>query len=366
VVGTRPEAIKMAPVYLELKADQRFSPILIATAQHREMLDEALSIFEIKPDIDLNLMRPNQSLHELAARLTIHVQEALEKAAPDVVLVHGDTATCLYTALASFYARIPIGHVEAGLRTYNFDAPWPEEMNRRLTDPICEWCFAPTQSAADNLIAEGISKSKIFVTGNTVIDALFLSREKVKSSKISIKGLDHSKIKDKRMVLVTGHRRESFGLPFEQFCYALKDIVRTHKDTVIVYPVHLNPNVREPVNKILGNEESIILIEPVEYLSFISLMDQCEIIITDSGGIQEEAPSFHKPVLVTRDTTERPEAIESGLAKLVGTSREKITSEVALLLNDEEAYANMSSGSNPYGDGKASKYITDVLARSFT
>jgi UDP-N-acetylglucosamine 2-epimerase len=361
VIGTRPEAIKIAPVYLKMKAESRIEVILIATAQHRQMLDETLAIFNIKPDIDLDIMQQNQTLAELSARLIVKVQQALATVKPDVVLVHGDTATCLFAALAANYEKIPVGHVEAGLRTYNFDAPWPEEMNRRLTDPICKWCFAPTQRAARNLIEEKIQESNIHITGNTIIDALLLTRERIHREKPIIHGLDLKRIEGKRLILVTGHRRESFGKPFEQFCLALRDIVRTHDDAIIVYPVHLNPNVQKPVNEILGGEERVYLIKPVEYLSFVSLMDKCELIITDSGGIQEEAPSLHKPVLVTRDTTERPEAVESGLAKLVGTSRENIVTEVNRLLTDAQAYASMAQGVNPYGDGKASDRIVDII-----
>ncbi|MFH0974667.1 MAG: UDP-N-acetylglucosamine 2-epimerase (non-hydrolyzing) [Spirochaetota bacterium] len=361
IIGTRPEAIKMAPVYLKMKADSRIEPILIATAQHRQMLDETLAIFNIKPDVDLDIMQTNQTLSELSARLIVKVQQALAGVKPDVALVHGDTATCLFAALAANYEKIPVGHVEAGLRTYNFNAPWPEEINRRLTDPICKWCFAPTQRASKNLIEEKIPASHIYITGNTIIDALLLSREKIKDKKIPIKGLNLSNIEGKRLILVTGHRRESFGKPFEQFCFALRDITRAHNDAVIVYPVHLNPNVQKPVYGILKNEDRIFLIDPIEYLSFVSLMDKCELIITDSGGIQEEAPSLHKPVLVTRDTTERPEAVESGLAKLVGTSRDNIVLEVNRLLTDSNVYASMANGINPYGDGKASERIVDII-----
>ena len=361
VIGTRPEAIKMAPVYLHMKADNRIKVTLIATAQHRQMLDETLAIFNIEPDIDLDIMRQNQTLSELSARLIVKVQHALAKVKPDVVIVHGDTATCLFAALAANYERIPVGHVEAGLRTYNFDAPWPEEMNRRLTDPICRWCFAPTKRAAENLYKENIPESHVYITGNTIIDALLLGREKISKEKTMIEGLDQNAIDGRRIILVTGHRRESFGKPFEQFCLALKDIVETHKDVVIVYPVHLNPNVRKPVNEFLKEQERVYLIEPLEYLSVVALMDKCDLIITDSGGIQEEAPSLHKPVLVTRDTTERPEAVESGLAKLVGTSRKNIVKEANKLLTDSKAYDSMSKGGNPYGDGKASERIVDII-----
>lgn len=364
VIGTRPEAIKMAPVYLKMKEDPRIDVLLIASAQHRKMLDEALGIFDISPDIDLDLMRPEQTLSDLSARIIVNVQKTLAEVRPDAILVHGDTATCLFSTLAAFYQQIPVGHVEAGLRTYNFKAPWPEEMNRRLTDPICEWCLAPTPRAADNLRAERIPDARIFITGNTVIDALFLALDKVRNKTAMVKGLDLEQIKGKRLILVTGHRRESFGKPFEAFCLALKEIAEIHRDVVVVYPVHLNPNVQRPVNTILGNQERVYLIEPIEYLPFVALMEQSEIIITDSGGIQEEAPSLHKPVLVTRETTERPEAVEAGLAKLIGTSRDKIVSETTRLLTDSVAYREMAKGANPYGDGKAAGRITDILASS--
>ena len=361
IIGTRPEAIKMAPVYLKMKADPRINVNLMSTAQHRQMLDTALETFQIKPDLDLNLMQPNQALSDLAGRLILNIQRELIKIKPDVVLVHGDTSTCLYAALAAFYQRIPVGHVEAGLRTYNYNAPWPEEMHRRLTDPICAWCFAPTKLAADNLLAENIPDSKIHITGNTVIDALLIARKRIGDRDVPIEGLRPDDIYGKRLILVTGHRRENFGKPFEAFCLALRDIVDIHKDVVVVYPVHMNPNVRVSVNSILRNKNRVFLIEPLEYLPFVFLMSKCELIITDSGGIQEEAPSLHKPLLVTRMTTERPEAIKSGLAKLVGTSRKDIVFEVSKLLNDAKVYSSMSSGPNPYGDGNASQRIIDVI-----
>ena len=351
----------MAPVYLALKSDPRAEVHLLATAQHREMLDQVLSVFGIEPDVDLDLMRPDQGLAEVAAGVVKGVQGALAEMKPDAVLVHGDTSTCLFSAIAAFYEQIPVGHVEAGLRTYNFSAPWPEEMNRRLTDPISRWCFAPTQRAADNLRAERIDERNIFVTGNTVIDALLLTCEKARHDRPEVPGLPGGALDDGRLILVTGHRRESFGKPFEEFCLALREIVRTHEDTVLVYPVHLNPNVQKPVREILGGQERIHLIEPIEYLPFVYLMDRSHLIITDSGGIQEEAPSLGKPVLVTRQVTERPEAVEAGLARLVGTNREKIVAEASHLLTDAEAYAEMSRGENPYGDGTAGRQIADIL-----
>jgi UDP-N-acetylglucosamine 2-epimerase len=362
VVGTRPEAIKMAPVYLAIKARTEMRVSLLATAQHRQMLDQVLSIFGITPDVDLDVMRPDQRLPELSARLIVGVREALAGLKPDAVLVHGDTTTCLMATLAAFYERIPVGHVEAGLRTYNFAAPWPEEMNRRLADAITRWCFAPTLRAADNLRAERIPEQHIFVTGNTVIDALLMACEMTRRHRPSLPELPERALDGHRLILVTGHRRESFGKPFEQFCLALRDIVRAHADTVLVYPVHLNPNVQRPVNEILGAVDRIHLIRPVDYLQFVYLMDRSYLIITDSGGVQEEAPSLHKPVLVTREATERPEAVEAGLAKLVGTCRETIVAQAGSLLCDAGVYADMTRGQNPYGNGKAGEEIARILA----
>ena len=361
IVGTRPEAIKMAPVFLSLRNDLRTEAILIATAQHRQMLDQVLSVFGIETDIDLDLMRSNQTLSSVTAAVVTGVQEALARVKPDAVLVHGDTTTCLASAIAAFYERIPVGHVEAGLRTYDFQAPWPEEMNRRLVDPICRWCFAPTEGAAENLRSERIPEESIFVTGNTVIDALLMAREMVQKETPDIPGLSIRAIEGKKLILVTGHRRESFGKPFEEFCLALRDIARDNEDVAIVYPVHLNPNVQKPVHKILWAENRVHLIDPIEYFPFVYLMDRCYLIVTDSGGIQEEAPSLGKPVLVTRNVTERPEAIHANIAKLVGTNRETIVSEASRLLTDPLAYAAMSNAKNPYGDGKAAGRIVETL-----
>lgn len=364
VVGTRPEAIKMAPVYHRLAEDKRVRVQLLATGQHRGMLDQVLSAFDMSPDIDLNLMRQNQTLAEVSARVITGVQEALKQLRPDAVLVHGDTSTCLFSAMAAFYEQIPVGHVEAGLRTYNLEAPWPEEMNRRLTDPICRWCFAPTERAAENLRRESIPRKNVYVTGNTVIDALLMARDMVRRRQLPVPGLEGAELDGQRLILVTGHRREAFGKPFEEVCLALREIVRQHPDTVLVYPVHLNPNVQRPVNEILGREERVHLISPVDYLPFVQLMDRSYLIITDSGGVQEEAPSLAKPVLVTRETTERPEAVHAGLAQLVGTSRERIVGAVSRLLSDEAAYARMSAGYNPYGDGHAADRIAEALVAS--
>jgi UDP-N-acetylglucosamine 2-epimerase (hydrolysing) len=351
----------MAPVYLALKEEPELDVCLITTAQHRQMLDQVLSIFGMKPDYDLNAMRPDQQLSDISSRILTGVQKILLETKPDAVLVHGDTATCLFAAIAAFYERIPVGHVEAGLRTYNIDSPWPEEMNRRLVDPICKWCFAPTQKAKENLISERIPQQRILITGNTIVDALLYAKTKVQQSKTSVSQLPETILDGRRLILVTGHRRESFGEPFKEFCMALRDIVNIHKDTVLVYPVHLNPNVQSVVHELLDNHERIILIPPVHYLEFIYLMDKSFLIITDSGGIQEEAPTFNKPVLVARETTERPEAIESGMAKLVGTSRDKIVTQADQLLCDASAYSRIAQGSNPYGDGRASIRIRDWL-----
>ncbi len=361
VMGTRPEAIKMAPVYLVMKENPQIDVKVVATAQHRQMLDQVLTVFGIVPDIDLDIMQPDQSLSQVSAQTIIGVQKVLAGLKPDVVLVQGDTTTCLFSTIAAFYEQIPVGHIEAGLRTYNFKAPWPEEMNRRLVDPISRWCFAPTDAAADNLRAERIPQENIFVTGNTVIDALLRARELVQKKKPAISGLSDELLDRQRLILVTGHRRESFGAPFKEFCVALRELVERHLNIVLVYPVHLNPNVQKPVNEILGNHQRICLIEPVEYLQFVYLMNRSYMIITDSGGIQEEAPSLNKPVLITREITERPEAVQAGLAKLVGTSRDKILAEASRLLSDSKVYDSMSHGSNPYGDGKSSERIVDIL-----
>lgn len=366
ITGTRPEAIKLAPVYLAIKSEPHTKVTLVATAQHRQMLDQVLSTFSIKADIDLDIMRPNQSLSEVSSQVIVGVQKVLAELKPDAVLVQGDTTTCLCSAIAAFYEQIPVGHVEAGLRTYNLKAPWPEEMNRRLADPISRWCFAPTSRAAENLRAERIPTENIFMTGNTVIDALLRARDIVRQQSPKIPELADGLLDEHRLILVTGHRRESFGKSFEEFCQALRQIVQDHKDTVLVYPVHLNPNVQKPVNDILGRQDRIYLISPVEYLQFVYLMGRSYLIITDSGGIQEEAPSLHKPVLVTREVTERPEAVEAGLAKLVGTSKEKITTEASRLLTDTDAYTSMSGGHNPYGDGRASEKIVEILSSTIT
>lgn len=364
VFGTRPEAIKMAPLVHALAEDERFDAKCCVTAQHREMLDQVLELFEITPDYDLNLMKAGQTLNDVTARILLELKPVLQEFKPDVVLVHGDTATTLSAALASYYEQIPVGHVEAGLRTGNIYSPWPEEGNRRLTGSLTQYHFSPTETSKENLLKENIEANNIYVTGNTVIDALLMIQNKITTDEAlnaelaaQFPFLDESK----KLILVTGHRRESFGGGFERICEALAQTAKQHPNTQILYPMHLNPNVREPVNRILAGIDNIHLIEPQQYLPFIYLMSCSHIILTDSGGIQEEAPSLGKPVLVMRDTTERPEAVESGTVKLVGTDVEKITSNLTELLTSESAYQAMSFAHNPYGDGKACQRILDAL-----
>jgi UDP-N-acetylglucosamine 2-epimerase (hydrolysing) len=365
IVGTRPEAIKMAPAYHALKARSGdFQPVLVATAQHRIMLDQILKVFDLVPDVDLNIMQPGQSLSDLTGRVLSELTPVLKGIRPDAILVQGDTTTVLGAALAAFYEDIPIGHIEAGLRTYNYKAPWPEEMNRRLVDAISHWCFAPTQTAQENLLAERISPEKIFVTGNTVIDALHMAVEKVKSNPPELPGFDPARLNGRRLILVTGHRRESFGPQFQEICLGLRDLVERFPYVSLVYPVHLNPQVQQPVRAILGDHQHIHLLEPVDYLACVRLMMHSHFIITDSGGIQEEAPSLGKPVLVTRQTTERPEGVAAGNARLVGTSRKRILDEAARLLEDSVHYNAMSQTANPYGDGRAADRIIEALQSS--
>lgn len=364
VFGTRPEAIKMAPLVHALAADDRFESKCCVTAQHREMLDQVLELFEIIPDYDLNLMKAGQTLNDLTARIVQELKPVLQEFKPDVVLVHGDTATTFAASLAAYYEQVEVGHVEAGLRTGNIYSPWPEEANRRLTGVLTKYHFAPTETSKENLLRENFNPKDISVTGNTVIDALLIVKNKIESDSdlnatlaSEFPFLDDSK----KLILVTGHRRESFGGGFERICQALAITARAHPSAQILYPMHLNPNVRGPVNRILADIENIYLIEPQQYLPFIYLMSRAHIILTDSGGIQEEAPSLGKPVLVMRDTTERPEAVQAGTVKLVGTSIEKITSELSNLLLNKEAYKEMSYAHNPYGDGEASKRILEAL-----
>lgn len=366
VFGTRPEAIKMAPVVQALEADDRFEGICCVTAQHRDMLDQVLGLFELTPHHDLDLMRPGQSLHGLTARIIAGLGEVFEQDRPDVVLVHGDTTTTLAATLAAFYSRIPVGHVEAGLRTGDLSAPFPEEANRVLADRICAYHFPPTERSAQNLIDEGMSASTIQVTGNTVIDALLWVRDRVQTLPFDADtyGTAASALSrtDTRVVLVTGHRRESFGGGFERICTAISQLASAHPDVHFVYPVHLNPRVQEPVHRHLSGRDNIHLLRPLDYAPFVRLMDRSSIILTDSGGIQEEAPSLGKPVLVMRDVTERPEGVSAGTVKLVGTDVERIVGEVDTLLTDASAYANMHRAHNPYGDGRASGRILDFLA----
>ncbi|AST67442.1 UDP-N-acetylglucosamine 2-epimerase (non-hydrolyzing) [Kosakonia cowanii] len=364
VFGTRPEAIKMAPLVHALAKDPDFEARVCVTAQHREMLDQVLNLFSIVPDYDLNIMRPGQGLTEITCGILQGLKPILEAFCPDVVLVHGDTTTTIAASLAAFYQRIPVGHVEAGLRTGDLSSPWPEEANRTLTGHLAMYHFAPTENSRHNLRRENVADERIFVTGNTVIDALFWVRDSVMNNPAQYEALAaRYPFLDakKKLVLVTGHRRESFGQGFEQICHALADIAARHDDVQIVYPVHLNPNVSEPVNRILGPVENVFLIEPQDYLPFMWLMNHAWLILTDSGGIQEEAPSLGKPVLVMRDTTERPEAVDAGTVKLVGTDRQCIVDEVTLLLNDNEAWQTMSRAHNPYGDGQACGRILHAL-----
>jgi len=365
VFGTRPEAIKMAPLVHELKSDVRFDVKTCVTGQHREMLDQVLALFSIEPEYDLNIMQPGQTLAQVTSRILLGLDEVLEAFKPSVVLVHGDTATTFAASLAAYYKQIPVGHIEAGLRTGNIYSPWPEEGNRKLTACLTNFHFAPTDTSKENLIKESYSSDSIFITGNTVIDALFMIRDRlVKDASLSAELDAQFPMLDenKRLILVTGHRRESFGGGFERICEALLTTAKQFPDCQILYPVHLNPNVQEPVNRLLVNVGNIHLIEPQQYLPFIYLMTKAHIILTDSGGIQEEAPSLGKPVLVMRDTTERPEAVEAGTVKLVGTDTQTIVNELVKLLTDTEAYETMSRAHNPYGDGLACKRIATVLA----
>lgn len=366
VFGTRPEAIKMAPVVKALQQTPGIVPLVAVTAQHRQMLDQVLDLFGIAPDDDLDLMQANQGLPDLFGRILTGMSDVIGRRQPDLVLVHGDTSTTLAASLAAFYARVPVGHVEAGLRTGNLQAPWPEEMNRRLTAPLATLHFAPTGRARDNLLAEGVPQESIHVTGNTVIDALLDVSARIHENpdlqarfNARFPFLDPSR----RLVLVTGHRRENFGQGFENICSALARIASS-REVQLVYPVHLNPNVREPVNRMLGHLDNVHLIEPLDYLPFVHLMTRAYLIITDSGGIQEEAPSFGKPVLVMRHATERPEAVDAGTVKLVGTHPDTILSETLRLLDDPAAHAAMSTAHNPYGDGKAAERIARAVAQA--
>ena len=368
VFGTRPEAIKMAPLVKALQKDtEHFETRVCVTAQHRQMLDQVLEVFGITPEYDLNIMAPNQDLYDITAKVLLGLREVLKDFRPDTVLVHGDTTTSMAASLAAFYIQIPVGHVEAGLRTYNMLSPWPEEMNRQVTDRICTYYFAPTEQSRANLLQENIDAKKIFITGNTVIDALLMAvdiisttagvKEKM-AKELQEKGYT---VGDREYILVTGHRRENFGDGFLHICKAIKELAALHPEMDIVYPVHLNPNVQKPVYELLSGLSNVYLISPLDYLPFIYAMQHSTLLLTDSGGVQEEAPSLGKPVLVMRDTTERPEAVEAGTVKLVGTDAEAIVSNVTALLQDKEMYKRMSETHNPYGDGQACERIIAAL-----
>jgi UDP-N-acetylglucosamine 2-epimerase (non-hydrolysing) len=366
IFGTRPEAIKMAPLVKTLQEHKGFEVKVCVTAQHRKMLDQVLQLFDIQPDFDLNLMKPGQDLSDITSGVLLGLKPVLAQWRPDAVLVHGDTSTTFAASLAAFYQRIPVGHVEAGLRTGNLYSPWPEEANRKLTSVLAQWHFAPTATSRSNLLKEGVPSSAIHVTGNTVIDALLQVREKIVNSPQLRQQFDQDfSFLDprKRLVLVTGHRRENFGDGFERICQALTRIAKTHADVQMVYPVHLNPQVQEPVRRLLGAIGNIHLIEPLDYLPFVYLMDKSTLILSDSGGIQEEAPSLGKPVLVMRNTTERPEAVDAGTVRLVGTEIELIVNQVDLLLTDSIEYQKMSKAHNPYGDGLACGRILEFLVQ---
>lgn len=391
VFGTRPEAIKMAPLIKEFqKHSDKFETIVCVTGQHRQMLDQVLQIFEIKPDYDLDIMKQGQDLYDVTSRVLLGMRDVLNQTKPEVVLVHGDTTTSAAAAMAAFYQQIPVGHVEAGLRTYNIYSPWPEEINRQLTGRIATYNFAPTLLSQKNLLEENVKEEKIAVTGNTVIDALYWVVDKIKndpqlqselSEELKNAGYNIARLnklddyssyyneepaKQRRLVLITGHRRENFGEGFISMCKAIRTLAEKYPDVDFVYPMHLNPNVRKPIHEVFGEDLSIypnlFFIEPLEYLSFVFLMEKAYIVLTDSGGIQEEAPGLGKPVLVMRDTTERPEALEAGTVKLVGTDYNKIVKETSRLLNDKEYYDKMSNAVNPYGDGKASARIVLKLS----
>lgn len=367
VFGTRPEAIKMAPVIHALNKKKGVNVITCITAQHREMLDQVLKIFNIIPDYDLNIMKAGQSLNDVTAEIVLGLKKVLQEVKPDLLLVHGDTSTTFSAALAAYYEQVPVGHVEAGLRTGNIYSPWPEEANRRLTSIITQFHFAPTNNAKNNLVNEGISVNDIVVTGNTVIDSLFIAKELLSNDKeLELKLEEKFDFLDvtKRTILVTGHRRENFGDGLKNICKALLAISKKFDDIQIIYPLHMNPNVRDPVRRYLGSMNNIFLIEPLEYLPFVYLMHKSYIILTDSGGIQEEAPSLGKPVLVMRDTTERPEAVLAGTVKLVGTNDRNIINQVTSLLESPLEYGKMANAINPYGDGRASDYIADYICNN--
>ena len=380
VFGTRPEAIKMAPLVKAFqKHPEEVETVVCVTGQHREMLDQVLRIFNVVPDYDLNIMKSGQDLYDITSRVVLGMRDVLKESQPDVVLVHGDTTTSMAAALAAFYLQIPVGHVEAGLRTHNIYSPWPEEMNRQITGRIATFNLSPTALSRQNLLEEGVSEDKIIVTGNTVIDALHMMVERIKSdatlsatlqSELKSRGYDVGRLADgtRRMVLITGHRRENFGEGFKHICQAIKTLSERYPEVDFVYPMHLNPNVRRPIKEVLGDaltaDNNLFFIEPLEYLDFVFLMEKSNIVLTDSGGIQEEAPGLGKPVLVMRDTTERPEALEAGTVKLVGTDYDKIVSHISQLLDSREHYEQMSKAVNPYGDGLACSRIVEHIIES--
>lgn len=369
VFGTRPEAIKMAPLVKEFqKYPERFDTKVCVTGQHRQMLDQVLDVFDIHPDYDLNIMAPNQDLYDITSKVLIGMRDVLKDFQPEIVFVHGDTTTSMAATIAAFYQQIKVAHVEAGLRTYNLHSPWPEEMNRQLTDRLCDYCFAPTETSKNNLLQEKIDANKIYVTGNTVIDALHWVVNKINNDtslqqrlQQEITKAGYPINKNSQFILVTGHRRENFGEGFLHICKALKEIAVAHPELDIVYPVHLNPNVQKPVYELLANINNVYLISPLDYLPFVYMMQHAHLILTDSGGVQEEAPSLGKPVLVMRDTTERPEAVEAGTVKLVGTDAATIVENVELLLTDSAVYDKMGEAHNPYGDGKACERIANNI-----
>ena len=376
VFGTRPEAIKMCPLVKEFqKYPEYFHTLVCVTGQHREMLDQVLRIFEVTPDFDLNIMKQGQDLYDVTSRVLVGLRDVLKETNPDIVFVHGDTTTSTAAALAAFYQQIPVAHIEAGLRTYNIYSPWPEEMNRQITSRIATYNFAPTSLSKQNLLQENVNEGSIAVTGNTVIDALYMVVDKIKKNTTLSRELEHNLLKagydvnrlqnGKRLVLITGHRRENFGEGFISMCTAIKDLTIKYPDVDFVYPMHLNPNVRKPIHEVFGENleglGNMFFIEPLEYLNFVYLMEKCTIVLTDSGGIQEEAPGLGKPVLVMRDTTERPEALEAGTVKLVGTDYQKIVDNVSLLLDNQDYYNAMSKAVNPYGDGRACERIVNTF-----
>lgn len=361
VLGTRPEVIKLAPVVEALRASPDLEPLVISTGQHREMLDQALAAFDLRPDIDLRIMAPGQSLHQVTSRTLKRMRAVLSEQTPAWLVVQGDTTTALAAAMAAFYDRVPVAHVEAGLRSGCRYAPFPEEINRRMIDQIAELLLAPTQAAGDRLLAEGMEPTEVHVTGNTVVDALLATRQRLRANPVAVPDLPEERIAGKRIVLVTAHRRESFGDAFVDMCHALRRIADDHDDAVVVYPVHLNPNVDGPARRLLADHERVVLLQPLAYLEFVTLLERAHIVLTDSGGVQEEAPTFAKPILVLREVTERPEGVSAGVAKLVGTSAERIYQAATQLLRDPFAYRAMAAIDNPYGDGHASRRIVELL-----